>query len=1086
MADPKHRPPDEAFPFVARFFALRTPLLPFHEFQRWGEALEAPHSPRETSTLGDALARDQVVLRARLRVLLDRPEVREALFVASPSLHESLEVWRREPDSAHGAKVERVLVRYLARMAGRATPFGLFAGCSVGDVGARTRLRLGALAEYRRHTRLDMDFVCALAEALSRAPELRPRLRYTPAADLYLSGGRLRYAASRVLDGLRTYHLRAVEPTPYLEATLTRARRGERPEVLARALTGAEADIPLSEAQEFIDALIEHQLLVSELQPVVTGPEPLPALVSCLRELPGEDSGLAESLSCVLDALERLDAGGVGAPAEPYREVARTLSALPAPVEPSRLFQVDLFKPAPGLTLGQNVIQELARGVRVLHRLAPTPWDDGLEGFRRAFEARYGTREVPLVEVLDAEGGIGFEGLATSESSPLLEGLAPRSEDPAATTRFGAREAWLLERWEETLSTGAQVLHLEERDLVRGEGKDRSPLPDGFSVMATVAAGSEEAIAADRFEVCLDFASGPSGAHLLGRFCHGDAELRRRVEAHLRAEEALRPDAVFAEVVHLPQGRLGNVIARPALREYELVYLGRSGAPVERQVPVTDLLVSIQGPRIVLRSKRLGREVLPRLTHAHNFSSERSLGPYRFLGSLQRQGVQGWLGWSWGPLNSARFLPRVVYGRCVLSLARWRLGRESLESLGSARGAERFTRVQTLRAERRLPRFVALEDGDHVLPVDLDNVLCVETFVHLVKERDTATLVELFPGPEALCVEGPEGRFVHEVIVPFVREQPAPEAARTGAASPPSISLPRRFLPGSEWLFLKLYTGAATVDRLLTEAVAPLVGSLLGAGAVDRWFFIRYGDPDWHLRLRLHGEPERMRRVIPEALMAALEPLEREGLFWKAQLDTYEREVERYGGPEALPLAEQLFQADSEAVLELLPWMCGDAGADLRWRLTLLGMDRLLSDLGMDLEERLAATTGGREVFAREFHSGALTERQLSERFREERGAIDALLEGSADEGSPLAFGLEVFRRRSEKLAPVMSGLRALHGEGRLHMPLLHLARSFLHMHANRMCRASARAQELVLHDLLVRTYRSRKGRERRGTRPAG
>ena len=160
------------------------------------------------------------------------------------------------------------------------------------------------------------------------------------------------------------------------------------------------------------------------------------------------------------------------------------------------------------------------------------------------------------------------------------------------------------------------------------------------------------------FRLFLAGVVGPSGARLLGRFCHADPDLAAGVAAHLPAEEALRPDAVFAEVVHLPEGRLGNILARPTYRGYEIPYLGRSAAPAGRQLPLSDLRVSVDGGRVVLRSARLGREVVPRLTSAHNFAAGQ--GVYRFLCALQGQGVAGGLGWDWGPLAGSAFLPRVV------------------------------------------------------------------------------------------------------------------------------------------------------------------------------------------------------------------------------------------------------------------------------------------------------------------------------------------------------------------------------------------------------------------------------------------
>src|SRR5262249_37695604 len=160
---------------------------------------------------------------------------------------------------------------------------------------------------------------------------------------------------------------------------------------------------------------------------------------------------------------------------------------------------------------------------------------------------------------------------------------------------------------------------------------------------------------------------------------------------------------------------------RPILRDYEIPYLGRSGAPPERQIPVTDLRVSLAAGQVVLRSARLGCRVIPRLSSAHNYAF-RSLGVYKFLCALQGQGTAAALGWDWGVLSGAAFLPRVVTGRLVLARARWRVGREELRPLAGVRGAARFRAVQAWRAGRRLPRFVLLADWDNELPVDLDNV----------------------------------------------------------------------------------------------------------------------------------------------------------------------------------------------------------------------------------------------------------------------------------------------------------------------------------------------------------------------------
>ena len=264
---------------------------------------------------------------------------------------------------------------------------------------------------------------------------------------------------------------------------------------------------------------------------------------------------------------------------------------------------------------------------------------------------------------------------------------------------------------------------------------------------------------------------------------------------------------------------------------------------------------------------------------------------------------------------------------------------------------------------------------------------------------------------------------------------------------------------------------------MLERVVGPLVREALGSGAADRWFFIRYGDPQWHLRVRLRGSPARLREEILAALHEATAPLLADGSLWKVQLDTYERELERYGGAEGIELAERIFQADSEAVLEILEMLePGDEGSDERWRLALAGTHSLLEDLGLGLVEKRALLDDARREFLENLRAneGVGARRRLGERFRKEAKNLDVLLDPSRGGEGPLLPGLEVLRGRSKRLAPLVEELRAREREGKLSRPLADIAPSFIHMHVNRMLRSAQRAQEPVLYEFLSRLYESR------------
>lgn len=1062
----------------AEFFAFRTPLLPFDTLLTWGEGLSAPAVHNNPAALEQALADDRARLRAYLRDQIARPEVHDALFVASPDLDASIEHWLHDPESERGQKVERALVRYVVRMAGRATPFGLFSGCSVGATGETTRLALCEHTDYQRHTRLDMDYLFALAEALGHAPTVRQALRYRPNSSLYHAAGRVRYAEARLNGKIRSYHLVAVESTSYLESTLERASCGASPADLAAALVAGDPDVSLAEAAEYVNELIESQLLVSDLAPAVTGAEPIHGLIEQLG-LHATTTPIAGRLGQVREALAMIDRSGPGAPPEAYRAVAALLDGLPAEVTLNRLFQVDMVKPAPEATLGRAVIDEIARGVDLLWRLSSVR-QDNLARFREAFVARYEGREAPLVEVLDEDAGIGFAAAngVGAATSPLLDGLAFPNDSAEQNVPWGMRQALLLRKIEAALQNGARAIDLSADDLTPFQSAPRLPLADSFAVMATVAANSQQALNQGDFQVLIEGSSGPSGACLLGRFCHADPALQQHVQHYLRQEEALRPDAIFAEIVHLPEGRVGNILCRPVLRDHEIIFLGQSGADPDKRIPITDLLISVDGDRIVLRSARLGREVIPRLTSAHNYAW-RSLSVYRFLCALQHQGIAAGVGWDWGPLESAAFLPRVTSGRLVLARARWHIDRDELQSLGAARGAARFHAVQNWRTRLQLPRFVVLADGDNELPVDLDNALSVESFVDLVKGRGQATLFEMFPAPHQLCANGPEGRFVHELVVPFVRTVGAPAPQPPLITRAPANHHARNFPPGSEWLYARLYTGAAIADQVLCSVVEPVVTAAIESGAADSWFFIRYSDPDWHLRLRLHGHPELLCAKVLPALAATAAPLQNDGQLWRMQFDTYEREVERYGGPIGIELAERLFHADSAAALAITTLLDGDAGADARWRLALRGIDMLLDDLGFDFTVKRALVRRVRDAYLREFRADGTLTRQLGQKYRHMRATLDALFDPAQDADSPLAPGFAILRQRSAQTLPIAAELRAAERAGKLTMTLEELAPSYIHMHVNRMLRAAQRAQELVLYELLDRIYESRSARTR-------
>ncbi len=1063
------------------FFVLRTPLLPFKEFLALSEGLAFPQALHDGGDLAAAAAADHELIRRRLLEVEERPEVKESLWLASPEFYEALTTWKNKPGCTKGQRLERALYRYVARMASRPTPFGLFAGCSLGKIAAQTRLQIGPRHEYWRHSRLDMEYLCNLAEKVSSDLAAQRQLYFRSNTSLYQAAGRYHHAQNYLSHDIRCYRLIATQPTPYLTATLERAANPATPVQLAAALVHDDPEISMEEAEDYIHQLIQSQMLVPELVPPITGPEPLQGM---LEQLEQAQPPLAISLKSISEHLRKLDEGGLGNDLECYRQIVNAVSQLPCEYKLDHLVQVDMMKKTSEATLDHHLIGDILRGVELLHSLASCAPIDHFEQFKQDFYERYQEQEVPLVLALDDEVGIGFERRSSPESSAesLLENIDFSSEGEPALARAHPWEFVLLRKVEELIEAKKTVLELDARLLAGLRAKNPPPLPDAFAAMVQIISAGDGSEHKEQFY--LQSAGGPSGAVLLGRFCSADQQLTEWVKEHLKAEEESRihPNTVYAEVVHLPEGRVGNVLCRPVLRHYEIPFLARSGVPPENQIPVTDLTVSIRNGQIVLRSQRLGCEVVPRLTSAHAFIHGRNLKLYKFLGLLQAQGVSGALAWSWGMLEELEFLPRVSMGNMVLAPARWRMDKQMMERLAHESSVERLRRMAEWRASHGLPRFVLLAEADNQLLVDFDNALSVETLIEYGKTRQHIHLVEMLTPPGALCVSGPEGSFTHEILVPFVRKKapPGAEAEIHAKLAVGPARLERNLLPGSEWLYAKIYASPSHLDHLLVEHARPLVAEFLETGAADSWFFIRYSDPHWHLRLRFHGNPRRLNTEVLPALWQGVESLKQQGRIWRMQLDTYERELERYGGPEGMLIAEKLFQRDSELVMELLAAICDQLAGKVRWHLAFAAVDCLLDGLDLEIAGRRRLVNALEAAQQKNFRVNATYKKDLSEKYRQERHALEALLERPVQSPEFPAAATAALGRFAGQVQAIRAELEEARRRNTLTKSIEELAGSYVHMHLNRIFRSAANAQEMVLYDFIARSYDSKLARDRK------
>jgi thiopeptide-type bacteriocin biosynthesis protein len=1018
------------------FFLLRMPLLSYEE------VLQLHRNTRN----------DQPSFISALRKIYTQPLLQEAVFLASPALHAEMMKWLPATDTS--LKLPLALYRYLLRMSTRCTPYGLFAGCSTGYIhtGA-TRVPVPAMHQHQPVARLDMGYLSELISELTQWPDISRQLLYFPNSSLYHSGEASRYFEYQLRDKKRHYFLSAFTQNEYTEALLAAASKGASLSRLTGVLTNM--DIPAEEARTFIDTLIRNQILVVGLSPEITGTDNLDELIRALLALHPAPACLP-ALQQVQQLLQQ-PAKGVNR----YQEIKNILASHFPAINAKEPVQVDLFFQS-DVRLAESVTNTLLERLERLLVFSTSGDGGDLQRFKEQFLEKYDQREIPLMMALDSESGIGY-GIASGEDAsytPLIDDLVMPAGKKNDTIHWNAQTKFVWRHFLASRTAATNVISLADADLDElAAATDKPEMSPFLSLMGSLMATSAAAMDNGDFEFLLKTCHGPNALALLGRFAAGNKELENLLRDFTQREQLLEKDKILAEIIHLPEGRTGNVLLRPSLYDYEIPFLGKSSLPEDFQLPVSDLLVSVRNNRVVLRSQRWGKEVMPRLTSAHNFS--RGLSAYKFLCDLQQQNALS-IQWNWGILQEEPFLPRVVYHEVILARARWYLTSAAFESLLAAHFADEA--LLLLKEQYQLPGHVQLSEGDNDLLIDFSSAFGRMLLTDKLKKGNVVLYECLFSEATRLSANG-QGAFCNEIILPLRNTAWQPPAELPAAQAP--AGLQRSFAPGSEWMYIKIYCGPKWMDKLLLKVLLPLTVRLQSSRVTDRWFFIRYQDPDHHIRIRFHLPKYREHSAgVIQEVEELLLPYLNNDMVQKIQLDTYVRELERYG-PALMEHSEAFFFHDSETALRLLLTI-GGAESQERWLLALKGADELLNGFGYTPLMKMKLLQQLQQQFFAEHHGDAPLLRQLNNKYREHNRQITDVLSDNVNDYTLPDGAREIFAERAARWKDIILELRNIEPAAVTELPP-----HYLHLFLNRMFTANARLHELVIYHYLMKYYTS-------------
>lgn len=957
-------------------------------------------------------------LEEMVHLRLADPVFLEALYWSSPQLYQA--VLKFKEGVMIGVKEKKLLQtlkKYVIRASTRCTPYGIYAGTCITDIGFNQK---NQNFTRERKVRIDMGLMQSLKAAIESDPVIYPHLFYSVNNSLYSIPDQYRFMETIIENGPCHHQLISLQHSDFLEELIILSKN--RMVSIEDIYALAENDTPKEEFNDFVKDLIESRFLISELQLELTGGDDLQRYLNVLKRLTVE--GVEEAkryigiFSIIQNILLQFEKSAIGElPLEKIKDLKVLLNECGI-AEADHLFHADLKQPVTEAFLfSKEKLKEIKHGIAALGKLGynPSPLKGELEKFKKLFREKYETREISLSEALDPEFGIGFptmERIGDAGFNSLIEKIDVTSANIQTPQPENCKI--LLDDKAEALNHYLlnESIDLNDDDLKDFEDKISS-LPSTFSICGSLLPSGK---------ILLESAGGAHANSLLGRFAYLDGEIMDLCKAAASTEREMNKETIFAEIIFIPEERLGNIARRPVLSDYEIPVLARSGLKKEKQILVDDLLVSIQNDEIILRSKKLGNRIIPRLSNAHNYMN--SLVPvYQFLCALQQQGKCSFGIGSGNVASKKRFLPRIECKNIILRRACWLLDKSEIAAI-----IKTDTPLKGLRdffARWNVPPMVSFIEGDRELFIDTGNESYLQLLLEEMKAHNTVKLVEWIYDSvfDNFKTDHP---LIQQFILPLFRKNIAdiPPLRKPKTAK----YLKRTFEPGSEWVYFKIYCGSTVSDKILLNVVKPSVDSLLETKVINSAFFIRYTDPHYHIRFRLHlvnsANKEHLATVM-KCTYDLLHPFCENGSVWKVQLDTYEREIERYG-EDFILATEIVFFHDSILYLNCLQYQEFLENEQTRLFAALGNLDRWLTLFKMGIEEKAAYCKYMCNCFSNEYKPEIKVQMEI--KYRELKNLL------------PLFFNADkfddAFRERDKNLENILS--------------IKENMQSFIHMSLNR------------------------------------
>jgi thiopeptide-type bacteriocin biosynthesis protein len=985
-----------------------------------------------------------------IQEIVSDPQFQYAIYLANPVLHQLL--LQKHFDIKYFNDKELLSIqKYINRVCFRPTPFGCFASSIVVDWGLDDELLLMNKTHDRVQLLLDQEVSLLLAKKLLNEVSNPRQLFLNPTIYRLKKSYRFVKTTGHEVVSALSFTLDSIKANKYIDGIVKLFKRGSLSETQLLSIIQSDWSFSATEAADFLNMLLASQILTAQLEPNLIGEDYLYRLINTSHsannqfhfQLQALYKKLNEAKPFVQAHLLELD-----------NEIKQLTTGS---VKKTNLnFYSNLERKKLSGSLNIKHQEQISVAITALRALVTYTSSQQLKDFITEFKSRFDRQKVPLLLALDPDAGVAYGGLSGSDRGPLLEQVKFNPTTKNSTVMEWTKvHQLLLQLWANNTNRNTyEPIELTSSHFSKLDPITR-PLPPSMMVMFREIDD----------QIFMENAGGCSGTAIIGRFTLFNDEILDLSRQIAQIEEHANPDVIFADIGILSDTHTDNINRRYPVYRYEIPINSVPIQPVSNQIALSDLLVSVVNDEVVLESASLQKVIQPRLTSAYNYARNH-LSIFKFLCDLQYQGTHNNLSFDLEYyFPGLKFYPRVSIGNVILSAAKWYLATTDIDYLNKAAEKEGLDKILEIKQQISLPDLICLTRADQQLVFNLAQKEEVVLLLNCIAGAEQVKLQEYFlakPGQSKVTIAGKP--VVGQFITFLYQTDPAYPEKLFSPQPVINKKTTREFALGSEWLYLKIYCSPQVADHLLSGQILPLM-TALEKREVSTWFFIRYRESGYHLRLRLKVNPTDIGRVmvkLKDRLALSLQSHE----IKKLQTDTYIREIERYGA-DIMELVEGFFSASSKLVVHFIN---ARSPVYSNHSLAIMDIDQLMILFIPSVADQISFLQLVSDNFYQEFSGTKALKVDLDLKYRELKTEIQSLLH------DPRYFKtLKLGKYHQEFLQ--RAGLLAKEALRFTAERKVALLADMIHMHFNRLFTQDGREQEYIVYYCMLKYKLSVKAR---------